>query len=739
LRCYRFPLTAVSIAALAASVALGGCAASSAPPDGGTGSCSVMLSKDDLSPMYVGRPYVFRATLSPECGAAPVVHFSTGLLNDAGAVAGYAMLRDYTTINAAHTPIQRRDYVSWTPMVEGSHRVRVRLKDSFSASEDRVVVDSDVQTVSPRATDTPTLTETNHPLVRLFSTPDCVSGTVSAEFAECLDATDMECVSRGPIQTTSELACGTGRTRNFFLAGMNGPGSAYVVRAQINGGNDPSLDESWHRFALTTPIPSTIRFLKTCVGDACSNAELKSHTTPPSGLSDRSTNIAWDAYNQLAFIENKNTASPVAKDVDGRLVWYWYPGASAPELADFIPVRPLQGGNFIVLASDANAPGPTVNADSTILRESNLAGDLAWETNVNILNARVKALDPGFSDIIGIHHDVLPLEGGSKLAILVRTIRLKIAPSASCPEYFLNPDGSALQYNWIGDGLVVVDREGAVLWKVDLMDRLPVDSRCFPGKFLSGGSRSYAVCSSPGGGECPVPGAKDYSHGNAIAEYGDDLLVSLRYQNWIVKLDYKSGTGNGNIGWKLGADGDFCTGDCEANCEPIGGGTCTRGAHPNWFSYQHFPRIVEDTENRLVLFDNSNKSCFERTDLEDYDLYACYLDGVRSRGQDWSLEFQDGMPGRASLELNVELPFFSYALGSAQRLRSGNYSFGTGFLQLDPRGDSVYSSSTEVALDDQGRAQVAYTYASEPPEGVRSGNSSLVYRSFRLRTMYDGP
>ncbi len=770
----RWTATTASLAAVAAVALLGGCSASSGPEEQssldavqvgagtGTGGCTVTLSSDDPSPLYVGKPSVFRAVLSPACGPTPVAHFSTSLLDDAGNAMGYRMLRDFSKVDPAHPDIQQRNYVSWTPMIEGAHRVRVRVKDSYSARDDLVIVDSGVQVVSPRATLRATVTETKHPLVWLFSTPDCPKGTVRAEFAECLDPSDPQCALRGPAQTTPELRCGTGKTRNFFLAGLHGPGSAYVVRAQLgregdedrwsdesdrddeDGNGKPRrshrFDRSWHRFALTAPIPSTIRFLNTCVGDACGNAVLKSHTTPPSELADRSAGIAWDGYNRLVWAMNNNTASPVAKDLDNRLLWYWHPSSSAPELKDLTPIRPLEGGNFLALARDANAPAPAVNADWTIVRESNLAGDLAWETNVNILNARLKALDPAFSDIEGIHHEVVPLEKGAKLAILVRTKRLGAAPNASCPDYALNPDGSAVRFNWIGDGVIVVDREGTVLWKVDLMERFPVDGRCFPARFHSGAPRPYAVCGSPGSGECPRPGFKDYSHGNAIAEYGDDLLASLRYQNWIVKLDYGRGTGDGSIVWKLGADGDFCTGECRANCEPASGGTCTRGPHPSWFSHQHSPQFRDGRVDRLVLLDNRNNSCLERHDLAATEnVYQCYLDGVRSRGQDWSLHFQDGVPGRANPELNMELPFFSYALGSAQRMKRGSYNFGTGFLLLQPAPVPQLSASTEVALDDQDIPQVVYGYASEPPEGVSSGKPSLVYRSFRLRTMYDRP
>ena len=72
-------------------------------------------------------------------------------------------------------------------------------------------------------------------------------------------------------------------------------------------------------------------------------------------------------------------------------------------------------------------------------------------------------------------------------------------------------------------------------------------------------------------------------------------------------------------------------------------------------------------------------------------------------------------------------------------MKRGNYSFDTGLLQLQAAPVPQLSSSTEVALDDQGRPQVAYTYASEPPEGVSSGKPTLVYRSFRLGTMYERP
>ena len=69
----------------------------------------------------------------------------------------------------------------------------------------------------------------------------------------------------------------------------------------------------------------------------------------------------------------------------------------------------------------------------------------------------------------------------------------------------------------------------------------------------------------------------------------DDLIVSLRTQDWVIKIDYADGTGNGHIVWKLGAGGNF---KAIANT-------------PNpWFSHQHDVRYIND--NTLLVFDDGN-------------------------------------------------------------------------------------------------------------------------------------
>ena len=59
------------------------------------------------------------------------------------------------------------------------------------------------------------------------------------------------------------------------------------------------------------------------------------------------------------------------------------------------------------------------------------------------------------------------------------------------------------------------------------------------------------------GTDHPVP--TDWLHANSVSwsPEDDDLVVSLRTQDWAIKIDYADGTGNGHIVWKLGAGGNF--------------------------------------------------------------------------------------------------------------------------------------------------------------------------------------
>ena len=83
----------------------------------------------------------------------------------------------------------------------------------------------------------------------------------------------------------------------------------------------------------------------------------------------------------------------------------------------------------------------------------------------------------------------------------------------------------------------------------------------------------------------------DWLHANSVSwsPEDEDLIVSLRTHDWVIKIDYANGTGNGHIIWKLGAGGSF---------QPIA------NTDQPWFSHQHDAHYIND--NTLLVFDDGN-------------------------------------------------------------------------------------------------------------------------------------
>ena len=68
-----------------------------------------------------------------------------------------------------------------------------------------------------------------------------------------------------------------------------------------------------------------------------------------------------------------------------------------------------------------------------------------------------------------------------------------------------------------------------------------------------------------------------------------NLVISIRHQAWVIKLDYRVKRRQLNIIWTLGKDGDF---------------TLSTGNPLDWFSYQHDAKF--QSNGALTLFDNGN-------------------------------------------------------------------------------------------------------------------------------------
>jgi len=249
------------------------------------------------------------------------------------------------------------------------------------------------------------------------------------------------------------------------------------------------------------------------------------------------------------------------------------------------------------------------------------------------------------------------------------------------PERTVDINGTPT--NYVGEMVVVLDADLQVKWAWDAFDHLDVNRGPVLGEVVFPGSPEPTAF-------VPNLPAVDWLHVNAVALSPTDgnLILSVRHQDSVIKIDYRNGAGDGDVVWRLGAGGDFALNGADADA---------------WFSHQHNARYVDD--HTLVLFDNGNTR--HETDP-----------GVHSRGQAWVL---DESQMTATPILNADLGNYSWRLGGAQRLSNGNYSFLSGAQGQPP---SEFAQTIEVLPD----GTTSYVLDGAVPE----------YRSYRVRTLYEG-
>jgi arylsulfate sulfotransferase len=308
-----------------------------------------------------------------------------------------------------------------------------------------------------------------------------------------------------------------------------------------------------------------------------------------------------------------NTANTVATDLNGNVIWYYDPVANnfrgnAQNIEPGGTVM-MQGGNAIGNAAGYNT-----------LRQVDLAGDTLRETNINAVNAALGAMHK--PRILEFDHEAKLLPNGDTVVIgtTPKTVDYK---------------GKATRF--VGDMVIVLDQNFHPVWVWNSFRWLNTNRL---------------------GTDHPVP--SDWLHANSVSwsPEDDDLVVSLRTQDWAIKIDYANGTGNGHVVWKLGAGGNF---------------TPIADTSQPWFSHQHDVRFIND--NTVLVFDDGNTR--HATDK-----------GALSRGQEWVLNEQNMT---ATLVVNADMGNYSNFLGSSDMLSNGNLAFTSGGLvtSTGPAGQSI--------------------------------------------------
>jgi len=293
-------------------------------------------------------------------------------------------------------------------------------------------------------------------------------------------------------------------------------------------------------------------------------------------------------------------------DLSGNLLWGYNPGLPGL-LAN--PIKLLPNGNFLM-----NFNGGSPDGLNSVLREVDLSGTTIWEmTATDLNNALAAATCAGCNiTVVGTHHDFVLLPNGHLIVIAAQQQTIS---------------GTLIT----GDVLIDLDQNHKPVWLWNEFDHLDTNRR-------------------------PM-GFPDWTHSNAVIYSADDgnLIMSIRHQNWLVKVPYMNGTGSGPAIWKLGYQGDFAL---MGGTDPV-----------DWFYAQHGPSFVTTNTTgqfSLVLFDNGNDRGFPT---------PCGTTGQPPCHSTVPLLQLDEAAKTAALGFHPTAPTFSFFGGNAEVLKNGNVEY----------------------------------------------------------------
>jgi len=354
-------------------------------------------------------------------------------------------------------------------------------------------------------------------------------------------------------------------------------------------------------------------------------------------------------------------AGNVALDLQGNVIWYC-PGGSEP-------IKPLPNGDFII-----NTGTDLVEVDlacNTVRDVSYTQVDLSLQSNGYDFTIPSTLGVPGGGSF---HHEVLVLPNGNWLTF------------GEIAKSFTDLPGSPGTTQVVGDVIVDIDPSGNVVWAWNSFDHPDVLDV----------NRHLA----------PYP---DWTHSNALVYLPEDgnLLVSMRHQSWILKLDYNNGSGTGNILWHMGYQGDIAL---------------DQGTDPSlWFSFQHFPSLISQNGALITLavWDNGDNRVLDTngTTCGTPTTAGCY-----SRATIFQI---DETTMSANL-LWYDLPnLFSVWGGSINQLENGNLEFDVNGIANSP---NIASEIQEVTPSPN--PQVVWKMDLPTPY--------TAYRGYRIPSLYPG-
>jgi hypothetical protein len=363
----------------------------------------------------------------------------------------------------------------------------------------------------------------------------------------------------------------------------------------------------------------------------------------------------------LFTVPQKQLAA-LAIDMAGNVIWYY--ALDQGEVP--FPMKLLPNGHMLVVVTSGLVPVAGIPNE---IREIDLAGNVLYRLSLTDINTGLAAVDSPLKSLASIHHDILKLPNGHLIIL------------ANLTQKFTSPPGFS---SVIGDALVDWDPQAqAPVWTWSTFDHIPLTHD-------------------------PVS-SNDWTHANALLYSPDDgnLILSMRNQNWVVKINYQDGAGDGKILWHLGPGGDF---------------TLPAGQAPIEWNYgQHYVTAAgAGTAGifRLMLFNNGNDR------LVDANNDVCGTTGF--------IPCYSSVP---TYELNE---FTNTAQVVSEDNLSPDYSICCGNASQLANGDLEYDVAFDVNTPNQ--SYVQEVTQEQTPQLMWQLNvvGQLMYRGFRIPSLYPG-
>jgi hypothetical protein len=302
-------------------------------------------------------------------------------------------------------------------------------------------------------------------------------------------------------------------------------------------------------------------------------------------------------------------------DLAGNVLWAYNPGASVPPGSNLSPIKLMPNGHFLIESTTALGPGL---AASSVLQEVDLSGTVVWQMTSAQLNQALATATCGGCNItiLGTHHD-FAISPTGHLILIADTQQVISGTTVT------------------GDVIIDLDQNHKPVWLWNEFDHLDTNRR-------------------------PM-GWPDWTHTNAVIYSADDgnLIVSIRHQNWLVKVDYANGSGAGDIIWRLGYQGDF---------------TMVGGIDPtDWFYAQHGPSFTSTNTTgkfSLAVFDNGNDRYFPSFQVQCPNVNQ----GASTCYSTVPLLDLDETAKTATLTFNPTTAY-SFFGGNAEVLKNGNVEY----------------------------------------------------------------